>query len=311
MEVPDMYVGIDIGSISAKLVISGEDGSILYSDYRYHRGEPSGAVGSLCRSAREAGFARYRAMCVTGSGRNFIGEVLCADLVKNEITATWEATRVLLPEAGSIIEIGGQDSKLISLENGEISDFRLNSVCAAGTGSFIEQQSNRLGITPMELSALAQMAERPARFTGRCTVFVETEMINLQQRGWSVESIAAGLFEAVCENYLNDLGSGMKITGPVMFCGGVSEMEAMRLAFSRRLQMEVIVPSANRVAAAYGASVLASRATRPAPERELPERVAPPDRPLRPCDGRDCLTCGLCYTKRPSRLSGGPSPGSG
>ena len=109
-----MYAGIDIGSISAKMVISGEDGSILHSDYLYHRGEPAGTVGRLCRAARKAGFSRYRALCVTGSGRNYIGECLDADLVKNEITATWEAARVLLPEANTIIEIGGQDSKLIS-----------------------------------------------------------------------------------------------------------------------------------------------------------------------------------------------------
>jgi len=106
-----MYAGIDIGSISAKMVISGEDGSILHSDYLYHRGEPAGTVGRLCRAARKAGFSRYRALCVTGSGRNYIGECLDADLVKNEITATWEAARVLLPEANTIIEIGGQDSK--------------------------------------------------------------------------------------------------------------------------------------------------------------------------------------------------------
>ncbi|MBP7604878.1 MAG: 2-hydroxyglutaryl-CoA dehydratase [Spirochaetes bacterium] len=305
-----MYAGIDIGSISAKMVISGEDGSILHSDYLYHRGEPAGTVGRLCRAARKAGFSRYRALCVTGSGRNYIGECLDADLVKNEITATWEAARVLLPEANTIIEIGGQDSKLISLDNGEISDFRLNSVCAAGTGAFIEQQSHRLGVTPLELSNLAMRAERPARFTGRCTVFVETEMINLQQRGWGVESIAAGLFEAVCENYLNDLGSGIGIAGPVLFCGGVSEMEAMRLAFARRLEMEVIVPSANRITAAYGAALIASRTGRALPERELPSEIAPPNRPLRTCVGGDCLTCGLCYAKRTSGLNGGPFPGS-
>lgn len=306
-----MYAGIDIGSISAKLVISGEDGSILHSEYRYHRGDPADTVGRLCMSARNAGFSRYRALCVTGSGRNYIAECLDADLVKNEITATWEAVRVLLPEANTIIEIGGQDSKLISLENGEISDFRLNSVCAAGTGSFIEQQSHRLGVTPMELSALAMRAERPARFTGRCTVFVETEMINLQQRGWGVESIAAGLFEAVCENYLNDLGAGIGIAGPVLFCGGVSQMEALRLAFARRLEMEVIVPFANRITAAYGAALLASHTARAHPERELPSKITPPGRPFGACAGGDCLTCGLCYAKRTTGPNGGPFPGSG
>lgn len=293
-----MHIGIDIGSISAKLVVAGGDGGILYADYRYHRGDPAGTTGELCRGARDAGFARYRSLCVTGSGRNLIGDCLNADLVKNEITATWKASRMLLPEAKSIIEIGGQDSKLISLDDGEIRDFRLNSVCAAGTGAFIEQQSHRLGITPMELSTLALKAARPARFTGRCTVFVETEMINLQQRGWDAESIAAGLFDAVSENYLNDLGSGMNITGPVLFCGGVSEMEAMRRSFEKRLNVRVIVPAANKITAAYGAALLAAEVSS-AREHVLPAELEPAGRPCLPaCDRADCLTCGLCYTKK-------------
>ncbi len=294
-----MYIGIDIGSISAKLVVTN-GGEILHADYRYHRGDPAGTTAELCRGARDAGFGRYRSLCVTGSGRNFIGDCLNADLVKNEITATWQAVRSLMPDAGSIIEIGGQDSKLISLEEGEIRDFRLNSVCAAGTGAFIEQQSHRLGITPMELSTLALRSERSARFTGRCTVFVETEMINLQQRGWSAESIAAGLFDAVSENFLNDLGSGMNVIGPVLFCGGVSEMEAMRRSFEKRLNLPVVVPSANKITAAYGAALLAANSPSPI-ERDLPPEIEPAGRPCLPvCDRANCLTCGLCYTKRPS-----------
>ncbi len=294
-----MYIGIDIGSISAKLVATGGDGEILHADYRYHRGDPAGTTAELCNSARAAGFGRYRSLCVTGSGRKLIGDCLNADLVKNEITAVWKAVRTLLPEAGSIIEIGGQDSKLISLADGEIRDFRLNSVCAAGTGAFIEQQSHRLGITPLELSTLALGTARPARFTGRCTVFVETEMVNLQQRGCSAESIAAGLFDAVSENYLNDLGSGMKIGGPVLFCGGVSVMEAMRRSFEKRLGLSVVVPAANKITAAYGASLLAAE-TPAERERELPAELSAAERPCLPgCDRADCLTCGLCYTKRP------------
>jgi predicted CoA-substrate-specific enzyme activase len=300
-----MYIGIDIGSISAKIAVTDRQGSLQYSDYRYHRGDPAGCLEALFARAREHGQGFFASLCTTGSGRTYAGALAGADMIRNEITATWRAAWHLMPGARTVMEIGGQDSKLIVLENGEIRDFRLNSVCAAGTGSFIEQQSSRLGLSPVELSAHALRAVRPARFTGRCTVFVETEMINLQQRGFGVEAIAAGLFDAVAENYLNDLSPGMKIEPPVLFCGGVSQIEAVTNAFSRRLGMEITVPPANTIMAALGAALLAFDEHPPgtgAAMREIQSSIAGPVLPAPDsCSGTDCLECGACLIKKPSR----------
>lgn len=296
-----MYVGIDAGSISAKVVIIGGDGAILFSRYAFHRGSPVKAVSEILDDALGRGFTRCRAVCATGSGRDIIGRCVGAELVKNEITATWRAAVAILPGIHTCIEIGGQDSKLIAFRDGEIENFKLNSVCAAGTGSFIEQQAGRLGVSIDDLSAMALRAENAARFTGRCTIFVETEMVNLQQRGYSVEAIAAGLFNAICENYLNDLGPGMRFQPPVMFCGGVASIKAVQRSFEGRLGVNLFVPGEHLVTAAYGAALLAfdhSRDTLSDPDyrRELPRRIESSlPRPGR-CESTDCLSCGECLS---------------
>lgn len=300
-----MFIGIDIGSISAKIAAVDESGKLIYSDYLYHHGDPVGTVSRLLNGLNEKGHTDYYSICTTGSGRKFIADCFNADLVKNEITAVWKAAHFIQNDVKTIIEIGGQDSKLISLENGEINDFKLNSVCAAGTGSFIEQQANRLGISLQELSSSAMNAKLAAKFTGRCTVFVETEMINLQQKGYSAESIAAGLFDAICENFMNDMASGIRIDSPVMFCGGVSEMEALKYAFEKKIGKTLDVPSINRITAAYGAALLAVEAykknnIRNTGLKKIPLKAAGlQDVQFVQCKNSDCLECGLCYAKKP------------
>jgi len=245
-----------------------------------------------------SGLSTYRSLCVTGSGRNLISRHLPVDIVKNEITALWKAATTLTAGAKTVFEIGGQDSKIIAMEDGEITDFRLNSVCAAGTGSFLDQQAYRIGLSLGELSVRAEDAVNPAKFTGRCTVFVETEMINLQQRGYPVEAIASGLFDAVCENFLNDLGAGIPIEDPIIFCGGVSRINAVRKAFEKKLGKRLVVPEMNTLMAAFGAALIAGehREKDGAPGRRLPDEVTRgvPGGTLRGCDRGDCLNCGRC-----------------
>jgi predicted CoA-substrate-specific enzyme activase len=301
-----MYIGIDIGSVSSKAVILDDGDQPVFTEYLLNRGNPIGAVRSIVESAARCGFGRYHALCTTGSGRKYIGELLGADLAKNEITSTWKAAVALVPGARTIIEIGGQDSKLITIDNGEIANFRLNSVCAAGTGSFIEQQAGRLGLSLGDLSRLALEAEERARFSGRCTVFVETEMINLQQRGYPIEAIASGLIDAICENYLNDLSPGMRIEEPVLFCGGVSQMEAVPLAMEKKLGVRIIVPENNRIMAALGAAMLAKEKCRDPEQYPVKElsftpgriRLAPPPS----CDKSECLDCGVCFGREQRRV---------
>lgn len=289
-----VFIGIDAGSTSFKLVAMTAAGEIIHSSYRIHNGNPGAAGSALILNASNNGIRRYRAMCATGSGRKIAGKMTGAGFIKNEITATWRAVSQKYPDTATIIEIGGQDSKLITMENGEITGFRLNSVCAAGTGSFLQQQAARLGMPIEELSMHSLAAKDKARFTGRCTVFAETEMINLQQRGYPLESIAAGLSDAICENYLKDLSPGMKLQAPYVFCGGVAALDSVLQSFSQRLGSEMIRPPFYKTAAAYGAAMLAQDLCSTENDTDLlvPEPVH--FNIAHACGRTDCLMCGKC-----------------
>ena len=128
-----------------------------------------------------------------------------AEVVKNEITAHAAAASAVAPDVKTIIEIGGQDSKIIFLQEGVPCDFAMNTVCAAGTGSFCDRQAARLGIPIAEFGSYALRSDSPVRIAGRCAVFAESDMIHKQQTGHSVEDIIAGLCEALVRNYLNNL----------------------------------------------------------------------------------------------------------
>ena len=289
-----VFIGIDAGSTSFKLTAINISGEIIHSSYKIHNGNPGAAESALIRIATVNGIHKYRAICATGSGRKIAGKIAGADFIKNEITATWRAVSQQFPDAATIIEIGGQDSKLITMENGEITSFKLNSVCAAGTGSFLQQQASRLGMPIEELSSQSLSAKEKARFTGRCTVFAETEMINLQQRGYPIESIAAGLSDAICENYLKDLSPGMKLQAPFVFCGGVAALDSVLNAFSERLGSVMLRPSFYKTAAAYGAALLAKDLCSATHDKDL---IIPEPLPLsleNACGQTDCLMCGKC-----------------
>ena len=290
------FIGIDAGSVSAKIVVIDTQGEILHQSYALHHGNPLGACIDLAKSAFASGFHTYTTLCTTGSARKLVGASCHATLVKNEITALWRAVTEHFPDARTIIEIGGQDSKLLSLKDGEIDSFRLNSVCAAGTGSFIQQQASRLGLSMEELSHKAMEASQRTHFSGRCTVFVETEMINLQQQGYALDSIAAGLSDAICENYLKDLSPGIKLSAPYIFCGGVAALESVMHSFAVRLGSEPVRPGFFRVAGAYGAALLARdyfQTDGTMTEKAL-EFTKVPVRITHSKNCTDCLVCGKC-----------------
>lgn len=297
-----MYIGLDIGSISTKIAVINETGNIIFTDYIYNKGNPLSAVSKILSQMQSSGITDYLSLCTTGSGRNNIGRFLEADYIKNEITCLWMGAKSILPDVNTIIEIGGQDSKLITLSNGEIDKFKLNTVCAAGTGAFIEQQANRLDILLEHMSEIAISAPMKVKFSGRCTVFVETEMINLQQRGFPVNAIAAGLIDAVCENYLNDLGSGITFNSPILFCGGVSRNKALKVQFEKKIQKEIFVPELNCITAALGASLLArecysERNIKPKYRHLKIDNLNSPALNNKICHKSYCLECGLCNDK--------------
>ena len=220
------YLGIDIGSISTKGVIIDEDNRFLASEYIWTEGNPIEAVRRLLKLLEQQfDKEHYTVVSVgtTGSARRLIGAVVGASMVKNEITAHAVGTTTLHPNVRTIFEIGGQDSKIILLENGVVVDYAMNTLCAAGTGSFLSSQSHRLGVEVEEFGHIALKSKTPTPIAARCTVFAESDLVHKAQMGYSREDIIAGLCKAVVTNYLNNVGKGKRIQSPIVFQGGVSK----------------------------------------------------------------------------------------
>ncbi|RYD06006.1 hypothetical protein N752_06510 [Desulforamulus aquiferis] len=216
------YLGIDVGSVSTNIVFMDEETNVLESLYLRTNGQPVVTVQRGLRQIRDKIDKNtvIRGVGTTGSGRQLTGVVVGADAIKNEITAHAVAASHLVPGVQTILEIGGQDSKIIILRNGVVADFAMNTVCAAGTGSFLDQQASRLNIAIEEFGDLALQGKTPVRIAGRCAVFAESDMIHKQQMGFNLDDILAGLCEALVRNYLNNVGKGKEILGPVVFQGG-------------------------------------------------------------------------------------------
>ena len=256
----ELYLGIDIGSVSTNLVMLDPLGEpYLAPLYLRTQGQPIAALQRGLAIIRDQ-LGKGDLVCgvgTTGSARQLAGVLVGADVVKNEISAHAVAALRILPEARTVIEIGGQDSKIIILRDGIVVDFAMNTVCAAGTGSFLDQQAFRLNIPIDEFGALAGQACTPVRIAGRCTVFAESDMVHKQQMGHTLPDIVAGLCEAMVRNYLNNVGKSKDVAPPIVFQGGVAANQGMRAAFEKALQAEVVVPRYYNVMGAYGAALLA------------------------------------------------------
>ncbi|HFE62935.1 MAG TPA: CoA activase, partial [Caldithrix sp.] len=183
--------------------------------------------------------------------------------IKDEITAhktgaEFLARTMLNTEPDTIFEIGGQDSKFISLQNGVVVDFAMNEACAAGTGSFLEERAEELGISiKEEFANLALSSRSPVKLGERCTVFMQQDVATFQQRGASREDLTAGLAYSIVYNYLNRVVRGRKIGEVIFFQGGTAYNNAIASAFARVLDKEIIVPPYNGVVGAVGAALLA------------------------------------------------------
>jgi predicted CoA-substrate-specific enzyme activase len=253
-----VFLGIDVGSVTTKFAAIDEENTLITSLYNRTAGNPIDAVQSGLREIQLLlpGHAHVTGIGTTGSGRQLASAVVGADVVKNEITTHAVAALHFVPGVQSVIDIGGQDSKLILLDNGIVVDFAMNSVCAAGTGSFLEQQANRLGICINELGQRATHSKSPVRIAGRCTVFAESDMIHKQQMGHPIDDIIYGLCQALVRNYLNNLALGKTPLPPVVFQGGVAANKGVVRAFEEALETKVIVLPQHEVMGAMGAALL-------------------------------------------------------
>ncbi len=253
-----VYLGVDVGSVSTNVVALNESGEVLTTAYLRTMGQPIVAVQEGVRMVgKELGAdTPVRGAGATGSARYLTGVVIGADLVKNEITAHAVAASHIIPGVRTVLEIGGQDSKLILLRDGVVTDFAMNTVCAAGTGSFLDHQSARLGVPVEEFGDLALKANEGAQIAGRCSVFAESDMIHKQQVGYPIEEIVLGLCRSLVRNYLNNLAKGKKLSSPVVFQGGVAANIGMKRAFEDALEVEVNIPRYHDVMGAIGVGLL-------------------------------------------------------
>ncbi len=251
------YVGVDVGSVSTDIVVLDENLNVEEALYLKTKGRPLDAVQEgfqiLQKKYKDSDIS---AIGTTGSGREIASYMVGGDAVKNEITAHAVASLEIDKEVKTIIEIGGQDSKIIILRNGIVTDFAMNTVCAAGTGSFLDRQSERLAIPIEQFGNLALKSKTNVRIAGRCAVFAESDMIHKQQVGYKEEDIIRGLCDALVRNYLNNVAKGKEIKEKVFFQGGVAANIGMKKAFEDELKMELNVPKFYNVMGAIGAAII-------------------------------------------------------
>lgn len=253
------YLGIDVGSVSTNIILVDENNKVLEKLYIRTQGQPVVTLqkGLSLLGEKVADKIEVLGVGTTGSARHLSGVMVGADAVKNEITTHAVAASTIVPGTQTILEIGGQDSKIILIRNGIVADFAMNTVCAAGTGSFLDQQAARLNIPIEEFGPIALKANNPVRIAGRCSVFAESDMIHKQQMGHNLADILAGLCEALVRNYLNNVGKGKEILGKVVFQGGVAANSGIKAAFEKALGLEVHIPEHFNVMGAIGAALLA------------------------------------------------------
>lgn len=252
------WLGIDIGSISTDLVLMDDGSNIKETHYLKTAGRPAEAVIEGLKLLGEKYRSEdIRGVGITGSGRHLGAAIAGADVIKNEITAHGRAVAEVDPEIRTVIEIGGQDSKIILMRDGMIYDFAMNTVCAAGTGSFLDRQASRLGVTIEAMGDMAATAKRAVTIAGRCAVFAESDIIHKQQAGAGEDELMAGMCNALAVSYMANVAKGKRIDPKICFQGGVAANKGMRKAFEELLGCEIIVPKEHKVMGAYGAALLA------------------------------------------------------
>lgn len=257
----EVSLGIDIGSTSTKAAVLDNHNEVVGWIYRKTAGNPIQAVQLLFDAFRQmqarGGFTlKVRGVGTTGSGRKMIGALVGADMATNEITAHATAAAYIDPEVDTIIELGGQDAKFTQLQNGMVYNSIMNYVCAAGTGSFIEEQANKLGI-PLEEYASRVMGKECPKTSDRCTVYMERDLDLLLARGWTRDQVAAAVLHSVRDNYLNKVVGGLHIGEHVYFQGATARNKGLVAAFEVELGKPIQVSPFCHVTGALGMCLLA------------------------------------------------------
>jgi predicted CoA-substrate-specific enzyme activase len=254
------WLGLDVGSLSTNFAIIDEKNNVLARRYLPTAGNPLEAIKKGLREVGDEIGHKIEIVAAgtTGSGRYLTGDFIGADTIQNEITCQATAAIHIDPEVDTIFEIGGQDSKYISISNGVIVDFEMNKVCAAGTGSFLEEQADKLGIKiEKEFGTRGLSAENPAKLGERCTVFMESDLNSHQQKGTPIDNLIAGLAYSIVYNYLNRVVRDKPVGNKIFFQGGVTNNKAVVSAFEAVTGKPIIVPPHFDITGAIGAAIQA------------------------------------------------------
>ncbi|MBI5887497.1 MAG: CoA activase [Deltaproteobacteria bacterium] len=262
----DCYLGIDVGSTSTNVILIDKDLKLVTKRYLATAGRPLDAIQAGLLSVAEEceEYVNVIGVGTTGSGRYLSGDLVGADCVRNEITAQATAAVAIDPLVDTIFEIGGQDSKYIAINDAVVVDFEMNKVCAAGTGSFLEEQADRIGINIKgEFSELALGCAAPPPMGERCTVFIETDMVHFQQKGVEKDGLVAGLSYSIVQNYLNRVVGDRRIGNRIFFQGGTAANLGVVAAFEKVTGKKITVPDNHDVTGAIGAAILAAKEMEP------------------------------------------------
>ena len=250
------YIGLDVGSVSVKLAQIDENENLVNSIYLRNCGlveTVKEAMETMVSTSEVAGVG------VTGSGRRFVGMFVGADLVKSEVLAHTVGTLSFYPDVKTLMDIGGEDSKLMTLNNGVLENFELNSICSAGTGSFLESIAGRMGIRIEDVGDIALSSTRRIDFPSKCGVFTQSAVVSKKNTGASKEDILMGVCRSLVSNYLT-MAKGVRLQPPYVYQGATAKNKAIVSAFEEELGAQVTVPEYCDVMGAIGIGIMAKRA---------------------------------------------------
>ncbi len=262
----DVALGVDIGSTSTKALLMTPGGEVLVDLYCRTSGNPIDATqrlfGTLADIEESTGATfRVTACATTGSGRKLVGQVIGADVIVNEISAHVRGAQAVDPDVETIFEIGGQDAKFMDVRGGFLRDVNMNYVCAAGTGSFVEEQAIKLGF-PIQAVGAAVTGIAPPVTSDRCTVFMEQDVHRLLRQGFDRDEVMAAVLYSVVQNYLNRVvGNRQRSDTRISFQGATARNRGLVAAFENLLGVEVVVSPLCHQMGAYGSALLAVEAS--------------------------------------------------
>jgi len=267
-----LYLGLDVGSVSTKAAVLNDAAEVVAASYVPTAGQPLTAIPAALDALRAQlpAHARFKSLVTTGSGRHLAAEALAATEAVDEITCQTRAARQALPDVDTVIEIGGQDSKYIHMVGENVARFQMNRACAAGTGSFLEEQAGRLGIAiDREFASLALASRTPVELGSRCTVFMDSDLVHHIQHGVPREDLCAGLAYAIAKNYLEKVVGSRPVGTRILFQGGVARNRAVHAAFEALLGKRITVHPHPEISGAFGAALLAREGAQASPQAQV------------------------------------------